>query len=194
MPFVVKARHGCNQIAIVRDPDVANWDAIRASADGWVKRRYGFWLDEWLYSRVERGIIVEPYVGVGDVLPIDYKFYVFGGRVEFIQVHLDRATRHHWILLDRDWNRMPGCLHSGTPVAPSRIAELIAAAEALGADFDFVRVDLYQPGDHPLFGEMTFYPGSGLDPFDPPELDAMIGERWRGQGRLAFAKSAQTSS
>jgi hypothetical protein len=24
---------------------------------------------------------------------------------------------------------------------------------------------------------MTFYPGSGLDPFDPPQLDELLGDR-----------------
>lgn len=47
---------------------------------------------------------------------------------------------------------------------------MIAAAETLGRAFDFVRVDLYDLGVIPRFGEMTFYPGSGLDPFDPPRL------------------------
>jgi len=41
-----------------------------------------------------------------------------------------------------------------------------------------VRVDFYEIDGHPRFGEMTFYPGSGLDPFDPPALDAMLGDRW----------------
>jgi hypothetical protein len=177
-PFVVKSRHGCNQIRIVRDGS-ADWAAIRSAAARWLRKPYGFWLDEWLYARITRGVLIEPYIGVGPDLPIDYKFYVFGGRVEFIQIHLDRARRHQWVVLGRDWSRSPGCRHVVTPKAPSRLVEMIAAAETLGSDFDFVRVDLYQSGDRPLFGEMTFYPGSGLDPFDPPELDAVIGDRWR---------------
>jgi hypothetical protein len=48
----------------------------------------------------------------------------------------------------------------------------------LGADFDFVRIDFYDVGGIPRFGEMTFYPGSGLDPFDPPELDHELGRYW----------------
>lgn len=177
-PFVVKSRHGCKHVRIVRD-DRADWSAIRAAAARWMHSTYGFWLDEWLYAQIERGLLVEPYVGVGADLPIDYKFYVFGGRVEFIQVHLDRATRHRWVLLDRDWNRVSGSRHDDGVSPPTCHAEMIHAAEALGRDFDFVRVDLYQPGDCPLFGEMTFYPGSGLDRFDPPALDTLIGAHWR---------------
>ncbi|MES2337549.1 MAG: ATP-grasp fold amidoligase family protein [Pseudomonadota bacterium] len=176
-PFVVKSRHGCNQTRVVRDR--ADWSAIRVAAARWLRRPYGYWLDEWLYRGIDRGLLVEPFVGVGDDLPVDYKFYVFGGRVAFVQVHLDRARRHRWILLDRDWTRLSGRGDAALPDVPSQLPAMIVAAETLGRGFDFVRVDLYQPADRPLFGEMTFYPGSGLDPFDPPELDLVIGARWR---------------
>jgi hypothetical protein len=55
---------------------------------------------------------------------------------------------------------------------------MMEAAEELGRDSDFVRVDLYDADPHPLFGEFTFYPGSGLDPFEPVGLDQAFGERW----------------
>lgn len=56
---------------------------------------------------------------------------------------------------------------------------MIEGAEALGKTFDFVRVDFYDVGGVPRFGEMTFYPGSGLDPFNPPQLDELLGDHWR---------------
>ena len=55
---------------------------------------------------------------------------------------------------------------------------MLSAAEELAHGFDFVRVDFYQPAEQPLFGEISFYPGSGLAPFDPPELDAAMGRLW----------------
>jgi len=45
--------------------------------------------------------------------------------------------------------------------------------------FDFVRTDFYEDAGRPLFGEMTFYPGSGLDPFEPDDLDLELGALWR---------------
>lgn len=174
-PFVVKSRHGCNQRVFVRDRDV-DWEAVRRRAATWLRRPYGFWLDEWLYRDIPRGILVEPFIGAGGVLPIDYKFYVFGGEVAFVQVHLDREHRHRWVVYDRDWRPFVG--HADLPRPPSALSAMIEAAETLARDFDFVRVDFYQPADRPIFGEMTFYPGSGLDPFDPPELDAVMGGLW----------------
>ena len=174
-PFVVKSRHGCAQTIVV-DVDT-DWNEVRRRARAWVTKPYGGWLDEWGYRDVPRGIVVEPYIGAGATLPIDYKVYVFGGRAAFVQVHLGRGGHaHRWIVHDREWRRY------GTgrdrPARPSALSAMLAAAEKLAHGFDFVRVDCYQPGDRPLFGEMSFYPGSGLDPFDPPELDPIMGALW----------------
>jgi hypothetical protein len=37
----------------------------------------------------------------------------------------------------------------------------------------------------PLFGEMTFYPGSGLDRFRPAEYDRLFGSCWLKARRQA---------
>lgn len=176
-PFVVKARHGCNQTAFVMN-DMVNWASVRARAKRWMASDYGYWLDEDLYARIPRGLIVEPFMGVPPAVPIDYKFYVFGGRVEFVQIHLGRGARHRWILLDRAWRRVSAASADQDPRAPASLARMVAAAEALSKGTDFLRVDLYEIDGQPLFGEMTFYPGSGLDRFDPVELDARLGSHW----------------
>ena len=49
----------------------------------------------------------------------------------------------------------------GAPIKPPQhLDRMIEAAESIGREFDFVRVDLYDLPDHPRFGELTFYPGS----------------------------------
>jgi len=177
MPFVVKSRHGCNQTLIVRN-EFTDWQAIRRRARRWAAKPYGRWLDEWLYAHIPRGILVEPFIGDGDQLPIDYKFYVFAGHVEYIQVHLGRGSRHRWLVYDRDWQRVSARADAAAPPPPVTLDRMIAAAETLGQGFDFARVDLYEVAGRPLFGEVTFYPGSGLDPFDPVSLDTEMGAHW----------------
>ena len=83
-----------------------------------------------------------------------------------MQVHLERETRHRWIVMDRDWHRVSAPTSESDPAPPSSLSRMLAAAETLATGFDFVRVDFYEIARQPLFGEMTFYPGSGLDPFD----------------------------
>ncbi len=177
VPFVVKSRHGCGQSSFVRSPD-DDWDKIRRQAHRWTQMRYGKWLDEWLYGQIDPGLLVEPMIGDGVTLPIDYKFFVFAGRVEFVQVHLDRERNHRWIVFDRNWLRITTGPKDDRLMQPSGLAAMIADAETLGADFDFVRVDMYQIDGKPRFGEMTFYPGSGLGAFNPRSLDADMGKFW----------------
>ena len=187
-PFVVKSSHGSQQCRFVRSADDA-WEPIRRAARGWVATNYGAILGEWLYGQIPAQILVEPFIGTGGELPLDYKLFVFGGRTEFVQVDTDREHGHKRAIFDRDWNRLP--LRLQYPIDPRKIeppaslTEMMRAAEALAEDIDFVRIDFYEVGGRPLFGEMTFYPGSGLDRFDPPSFDLLFGERWLEARRRA---------
>jgi TupA-like ATPgrasp len=181
VPFVLKSRHGCNQNIFFRN-EIDNWLPAREKAHRWLLYSYGKWLDEWLYSHIPRGLLIEPYVGERDRLPIDYKIYTFAGQATHVQVHLDRGSRHRWMLFDRNWKRVSAVSADPDPLRPRSLQAMIAAAEALGQGFDFVRNDFYEINGKPLFGEMTFYPGSGLDKFHPSSLDAILGGYWLEAG------------
>lgn len=174
-PVVVKSRHGCNHVAFVRNCP-REWLAACSASSRWMRRDYGWWLDEWLYGEIPRGLLIEPMIGDGRQLPVDYKVFVFGGRATHVQVHLDRVANHHWVVHDRDWR--PIADDAPAIARPTALSAMLSAAEELAHGFDFVRIDFYQPAEQPLFGEISFYPGSGLAPFDPPELDAAMGRLW----------------
>ncbi len=182
LPLIVKANHGCGQFVVVRSP--ADWRRARGVAPVWLAAPYGGLLDEWHYQAAERTLLVEPFVGDPAALPIDYKIYVFGGRAAMVQVHQGRGHKHRWAQLDREWNLLS---HERCGVeAPRSLERMLGAAERLAAGHDFLRVDFYEIGGRPLFGEYCLFPGSGLDPFDPPELDDWLGEQWAA-ARLGFA-------
>lgn len=183
IPFVIKPRHGCNQNIFIRDHD-PDWKRIRARTAKWGETAYGKWLDEWLYAHIPRGILVEPFIGDHGQLPLDYKIFVFGGVATHVQVHLDREAGHRWIVFDRNWNRVSAQTPDADPLPPKSIQRMLDAAETLGRGFHFVRCDFYEVSGTPLFGEMTFYPGSGLDKFNPPSLDAEFGQYWLDAGGL----------
>ncbi len=181
LPLVVKANHGCNQYRVIRSR--ADWHAVRAVAPRWMATSYGSWLDEWHYGAATKALIIEPFISHDGNLPRDYKVYVFGGRASCVQVHVDRARRHRWMQFDREWSllsRAAGPL----PPAPDTLAQMLAAAEAIAGSRDFLRVDFYEVAGQMLFGETCLFPGSGLDPFDPPELDAMLGRAWAKAANL----------
>jgi hypothetical protein len=187
-PFVVKSNHGSQQCLFVRsesDP----WPPVKRKAEKWLNSRYAWILGEWLYGQIEPQILVEPFIGSAGSLPVDYKFFVFGGRAAFVQVDTDREHAHKRTLFNLDWERLP--VRFQYPIdtreiaPPATLVRMIEAAETLGHDFDFVRVDFYEVGERPLFGEMTFYPGSGLDRFAPASADLMFGQPWlEARGRL----------
>ncbi len=176
-PFIVKSSHGCNQYAVVRSQE-DDWQAITRQSKRWLRKPYGQWLDEGYYADITRGLLIEPFMSKNGALPIDYKLYVFAGKVAFVQVHLDRATHHRWAIFDLEWLCMTK--EEGDGIAPPvSLQEMINAAEILATGLDFVRIDFYEIGGKPMFGEMTFYPGSGLDPFNPPIIDAIMGAHWK---------------
>ena len=53
--------------------------------------------------------------------------------------------------------------------------EMIQIAADLAAPFPHVRVDFYEQNGRIIFGEMTFFDGSGFYSFDPDEWDFTIG-------------------
>ena len=94
-----------------------------------------------------------------------------------IQVHVNRLTDHRWVQYSPGWKRLSNGDDYPPPFA---LDAMIGAAEALAYGQDFLRVDFYDTPGQPLFGEFCLYPGSGLDPFDPPALDDMLGDLWSG--------------
>jgi hypothetical protein len=175
-PYVVKSRHGCGHTVVVHD-STGHVEAARQSRK-WMQCSYGAWLDEWLYGEIERGLLVEPFIGEGIALPVDYKVFVFGGRARFVQVHLGRGEEHRWIVFDPQWRRVSPASDDADPPVPHSLSTMLKAAERLAEGFCFVRADFYEVKGKSRFGELTFYPGSGLERVEPPRLDLLMGLLW----------------
>jgi hypothetical protein len=112
-------------------------DRIEASAQRWLNSTHARHAHEWLYTRVQPGLLVEPFMGVAGVAPPDYKFLVFDGRTAYIQVDLGRMQTHRQLFYDTDWNRQKFeylCPWTNEEVPPPRsLPQMIAAANLLGA-------------------------------------------------------------
>jgi hypothetical protein len=203
--FVVKPTHGSGA-AIVISPDApagallpkAEWgwvyahvrpeavekDQLVAIARGWLTKVYGQGPNrEWAYGRVPRRILVEEMLtGGSGTIPDDVKFFVFHGVCRYIQVDTARFGARTQDFFSPEWEHLP--LSGGPPWAepgrsrPERLDEMIRIAEKLGAETDFVRVDLYDLPDRIVFGELTSYPAGGDSPFHPAVFDAEFGSHW----------------
>lgn len=185
LPFVVKANHGSGWNVFVRSEAELDPPAIRRQCARWLGRKYGEEYGEWLYRSIKPQILVEPFINDLASLPHDYKIFVFGGKAHYVQVDTDRewADKHGRTFYDRDWAKQPFALGREKPVSwdiprPQSLEAMLAAAEKLASPFSFARVDFYEIKGRPLFGEVTFYPGSGLSHFDPESWDLVFGRLW----------------
>ncbi len=184
MPFVIKANHGCGWNIFVRNEAECNWYEIEKKCANWMSQIYGRTYGEWLYSQIKPQLLVESYISEVASLPLDYKLWVFSGKVKLIQVIAGRGTSDiRQFFYDENWVRQPftGCAIPDAPeniLPPESLSKMMAAAVTLAEDFAFVRVDFYEVNKQPLFGEMTFYPASGFSPFNPIIYEKHVGAFW----------------
>lgn len=182
--FVIKGTHGSQMNVIVHDRTAFDESAVREQCRSFLGQTYGVEYDEVWYARCAPRLLVERMMHDAIYgVPIDFKFFVFHGRVEIVQVDFDRFIQHSRSIFDRKWKRQAYGLKYplGPDIAqPALLDEMIACAERLGGGFDFVRVDLYSPNDQEIvFGEMTFAPESGWGRFLPDKSpDFALGRCW----------------
>lgn len=189
--FVLKTTHGGGSGGVVICKDKETFDRnkailiLRASMRSDIYRN----LREWPYKDVKRRVLAEKYMAPKDMVnnPIydlsDYKFFCFNGEPKYCQVIRDRHFKETIDFYDMDWNHQEfvglnslarnGC----TPVdRPEHLEEMIKVCKKLSRDIPFVRVDLYVVDDKEYFGELTFYPASGLGHFSPEDWNSYLGK------------------
>ena len=115
---------------------------------------------------------------------IDYKYFCFDGKTEFIYVMGDRKFGEsvRVRLFDRNFNSLSvtrdGDEDIGDVGIPNEYKSMLNIAEKLSSDFPHVRVDLYNVNGRVLFGEMTFYNASGYMKYNPDSFDIDIGKKF----------------
>jgi hypothetical protein len=181
--FVVKPTHGSGWVQIVMDKASLDRSALIENCRGWLRQNFYEVTREWAYKRIKPRIIAEQFIddGSGGV-PRDYKLFVFGGKAEMIQVDAGRFTVHTRRLYGPRWEKLP-VLYSyddirGDVSRPVHLEEMIRAAETIGRELDFIRVDFYDTPGRLYFGELTMTPECGTGSFRPKEFDRYLGSRW----------------
>lgn len=158
-------------------------DEIARVTAGWLDETNATALGEWAYSQARRLLIIEELLGQrGEDLP-DYKFFVFNGKVQMIQVDTSRHTTHQRRLYTPSWRPMDTKMHYPLgPIspAPEALDEMIEIASRVGKPFDFIRVDLYVVDSRIYLGEVTPYPDGGLARFESADndIDTNLGSMW----------------
>lgn len=170
--FVLKTTHGGGGGGVVICKDKAQFDIeqckikLQQSLDSCIYRN----LREWPYKDVPRRIIAEEYIENQNGQLNDYKFYCFNGDVKCVMICLDRDmgdTKFYffsseWKLLRLN-QRGVDAPENFTLPRPKNVEKMFEVAKRLCGSVPFLRVDLYNVDGQIFFGELTFYPASGLD-------------------------------
>jgi len=185
--FVLKTNHGSGYVRIVENQALEDQSELRRLCQEWLSINYGELTGEWVYKDIHPQIMVEKFLGTPGGRPlVDYKFYVINGRAFMVQTDVNRFTDHRLDFFSTDWKRFdvryayPNAIQP--PVKPRCLDQMLAIAEHLGAETDFVRVDLYEIDGRVFFGELTNFPGNGAERFEPVEFDSFLGTQWRISG------------
>lgn len=171
--FVAKTTHGCGQNLICKNKHDLDWNKWKKIMDSWLKHNVYAFGREWNYDNIPPRIIVEKFIEHEPL--IDYKFMCFNGEPKYLQINNDFEGKHYVDFYDINWNRVDFTYNKFTqssseipaPPQPPQFKEMLAIAKKLSSVFPFVRVDFYNPPNKIIFGELTFFPGSGLLPLIP---------------------------
>ena len=180
--FVLKVNWGSGQNIIVKDKSKLDIEEAKAKLKKWMKPHsnhyyFGF---EWCYKNIKPIIIAEKFIQQLNNDLYDYKFFSYNGKVKNLFVASDRFNNKYFDYYDTQWNLLPFEIWSkNSPngiAKPQNLEKMISLTETLSKDFPFARVDFYDLEERIYFGEITFYPTSGLEALKPVEWDYKLGE------------------
>ena len=179
--FVFKANHA-SQTNYIHSNGEVNLLKLKKLQNEWFNHSGDKCLGEWGYKNIPKKVFVEEFLDFDGKAPDDYKFFVYSGKVKFIQIDKDRFSNHQRSMFTRDWCELQ--LDYSYPrikpklPKPEFLDEMIAMAEVIAGNHDFLRVDLYFYKNKITFGEITMYPGSGFERFQDDSFDLLFGKDW----------------
>lgn len=180
--FVVKPTNDSGGLVICRDRTVFDIEAAKAKLRSLGQRDYSRVSKEYPYRNVPHRFIAEEYKEDESGELRDYKFFCFNGVPRYCQVISGRGSDTTTSFYDRDWvmQEFSGLhihnLDKTSVGRPMGYEEMLTLAERLAKGIPFVRIDLYNINGKIFFGEITFFPYSGLGEFRPLKWNKIIGD------------------
>ena len=180
--FAMKCSHGCAMNYICWDKSKINYEELKKKFHKWLKTNYGKQTVELHYAPIKPQIIIEELMLEDGKLPTEYKIHVFNGAPKNLYVVTSRGVDIRYNNYYIDWTPFDGSQFNGWKKTdyplkkPDNFDELVKVSEALGRDFPFVRVDLYDINGKVYFSELTFTPAKGTLILDDDKCDFEMGE------------------
>lgn len=178
--FVLKVNHGCKQNFLCENKNDLNQKETAQLLKFYLKFSNYHRAREWAYKKIPPRIICEEHLTSDGSPMFEYNFYCYNGSPELVEIahkEMPDKSRTNMFdlnlnLLERKYNALP------LEIVPQRTKEyeqMLAYARTLSQGFPFVRVDLFVVKNKIYFGEMTFYPISGIYKFKPISFDDFLG-------------------
>lgn len=182
--FVLKTTHGGGGGGVAICKDKATFD--RAKAMKTLQKSLNndiYWnYREWPYKDVPKRIIAEQFMSNNGKDLEDYKIHCFNGEPKFILVCSNRYGKGAMIddFYSPDWElmdvRRPGHPKSErASKTPQQLKQMLELSRVLSKNIPFLRVDFYIINSQIYFGELTFFPASGMSKFEPEDWDYTFG-------------------
>lgn len=184
--IVFKTTNGSGTNIFCKNKDDIKEDKIKSEMHKWLNSKREKAGREWAYYDIKPKIICEKLINTnknGD-LP-DYKFFCFNGKAYYLYYINNRYKQEkpNLGIFDLNFNQLPFYRNDEEKLIesiekPDNFEEMIKIAEKLSKGFPHVRVDLYNVDGKIIFGEMTFYDGSGYQTYSPDEFDFLLGKKF----------------
>ena len=182
--FVLKCTHDSGSVFICNDKSIFDWNKAKEKLKAALKFNFYYHGREWPYKNVKPRIIAEKHMlDDADSSDLsDYKWFCFDGVVKAMFIVSDRNNPEketNAAYFDRDFCQLP--FTNGFPSSthiiekPNSFDLMLELAERISQKIPHVRVDFYESNGRVYFGEMTFYDGCGMTPFEPEEWDNILG-------------------
>jgi hypothetical protein len=180
--FIIKANHGCKWHEVVHDKGKLAIHKTIRRFNTLCNRRYGGIAGERHYNFIKPKIVIEPLLQEPDgSLPWDYNFFCYNGPRGFDCNFAIASPRGQSATFETDWRIVRSDLPESelaTHIKPANFDVMLDVAKRLSADFDFVRVDLYNVDNTVYFGELTCTPHQGYGAIPDPKRQKMRDEMW----------------
>ena len=179
--FVLKVNWGSGQNIIVKDKSKLNVESTKKQLAEWMKpeSNHYYTFFEPCYKDIKPKIIAEKYLDFEEDL-LDYKIMCYNGIPKNLFVCSERQSNLRVTFFDLDWNRLPferKYSASNKKIArPEHLPKMLEIAKLLSTPFPFVRVDFFCLKNKLYLGELTFFPGAGIEKFEPQEWDRRLGD------------------
>lgn len=182
--FVLKTTNGSHTNIFCEDKSKLDVEEIKRILNNWLTERTVKAGREWAYYNIKPRIICEKYLDKDENNDlVDYKFFCFNGKPYCLYVIVERFFKDGTKLgiYDSNFNRMQYTRADMKSLIsdvekPKNFEAMLEMASVLSSDFPYVRVDLYNVGGEIIFGELTFYDGSGYIGFNLDEFDFILGD------------------